>query len=90
MQFTWSSQLGDTRIDQPRKLTPSELARLRDLGFPEVAQRLALGRCPKCKLSRTGSYHLTVCLPKTEVKRPLKAVEPTRQPWEPKPSTRAA
>jgi hypothetical protein len=77
--------------EPPRPLRLEELRRLRHLGFPELAVRLAAGRCPRCGLSKAGRGHRDLCVVAEEAKRPKLAAAPApRQPWEPRPSRRAA
>lgn len=69
--------------DGPRKLTDQELGRLARNGFPELAAHFAAGRCDDCGHTRASSFHAELCVIR---KRPVEALAPIRQPWQPRPA----
>jgi hypothetical protein len=75
--------------DPPRALAPIELARIARIS-PELARSLEAGTCPSCETNRTGVMHADACrMPRPPVEVRVVGSN-TRQPWDPRPSRRAA
>lgn len=82
--FSWADQLGARTVRPPRPLTLPELRRLRALGFPETAARLATSTCAECGLLTSSRTHHATCVKPREPRNPLRAMPQPRQPWEPR------
>lgn len=79
-----------TEPEPPRPLTLPELQRLTRLGFASLAVALAAGVCSDCGLNKAGTGHRQMCSEPQQKKAPQPAPAAARQPWEPRPSRRAA
>lgn len=79
-----------TEPAKPRPLTLPELQRLTRLGFSNLAMALAAGTCPACGLNKAGTGHRQLCVEPAQAQNPVSAPAEVRQPWEPRPSRRAA
>jgi len=81
--------LGNTvPVDPPRSLTAKELDRIARIDR-KLAMSMLEGTCPSCELNRTGVMHTDACRIPVAPQVGEVGTE-VRQPWDPRPSRRAA